>query len=65
MRGGALAADKVGLMDPQGFVRGNHNLYEPLRFIDIHTSWNAATNKYGHSEVAQEILEIADAWGQS
>lgn len=57
---GCTAANIVGLRDGQGFVRTGIN--EPIRFIDVHTSWNPLTNRYGHSEQAQALVDTINAW---
>ena len=59
MKASAKAMSYVGLRDPQGFLELNEGAYEPLRLIDVHTSWNAVTGRYGTSGVADEILEVA------
>ncbi|KAI0697583.1 hypothetical protein BC835DRAFT_1413619 [Cytidiella melzeri] len=57
---GCDAANTVGLKDCQGFIKPGIN--EPLRFIDIHTSWNSQTKKFGHSGLAAELVEVITAW---
>ncbi|KAI0724977.1 hypothetical protein C8Q72DRAFT_786381 [Fomitopsis betulina] len=59
---GCNAANKVGLQDCQGYVKpGNH---EPIRFVDIHTSWNPQTKHYGTSSLAAELVKTIAAWGK-
>lgn len=57
---GCIAANKVGLRDGQGFVRTG--IIEPIRFVDVHTSWNSTMKKYGHSEQAQALVDTINAW---
>ncbi|OCH83723.1 hypothetical protein OBBRIDRAFT_872009 [Obba rivulosa] len=59
---GCNAANQVGLKDCQGFIKSG--IAQPLRFIDIHTSWNPSTHTFGHSEQAAELVEAIVAWGQ-
>ena len=61
IKGGCDAANKVGLQDCQGFVKPG--ITEPVRFIDVHTSWNEKTQKFGHSEQAAGLVEVIDKWG--
>ncbi|KAI0697585.1 hypothetical protein BC835DRAFT_1413621 [Cytidiella melzeri] len=61
-KGGCDAANKVGLRDPQGFVKPG--IYEPLRFIDIHTSWDPVLNVFGFSGKAAELVEVITKWGE-
>ncbi|EPS94957.1 hypothetical protein FOMPIDRAFT_1062930 [Fomitopsis schrenkii] len=58
---GCNAAKKVGLQDCQGFVKPG--ISEPVRFIDVHTSWNPQTGKYGTSSLSEELVETIAAWG--
>ncbi|EED84458.1 predicted protein [Postia placenta Mad-698-R] len=60
-KGGCDAANVVGLKDCQGFVKAG--IREPLRFIDVHTSWNQRTKKFDHSEEAQALVDVIDTWG--
>ncbi|EPS93368.1 hypothetical protein FOMPIDRAFT_92428 [Fomitopsis schrenkii] len=58
--GGCDAAKKVGLQDCQGFVKPG--IGEPVRFIDVHTSWNPQTKRYGTSSLAEGLVETIAAW---
>lgn len=60
-KGGCDAANKVGLNDCQGFVKPG--ITEPLRFIDVHTSWNDKKKEFGHSGLAAELVEVIEHWG--
>jgi len=59
MKTSAKAMSCMGLRDPQGFLKLNKGAYEPLQLIDMHTSWNAVTGRYGTSGIADKILEVA------
>ncbi|KAH7883470.1 hypothetical protein F5I97DRAFT_1939215 [Phlebopus sp. FC_14] len=61
-KAGCDAANKVGLRDPQGFVKAG--IFEPLRFIDVHTSWNDRKNDFDHSGEAQALVDKIDAWAK-
>jgi len=58
---GCEGAKTVGLTDCQGFVQAG--ISEPIKFIDIHTSWNPATKTYRPSERAQKLVDEIVAWG--
>ncbi|EPS93371.1 hypothetical protein FOMPIDRAFT_60893 [Fomitopsis schrenkii] len=60
---GCDAAKAIGLQDCQGFVKPG-NTTQPIRFIDIHTSWNDRTGKYGSSTLADQLVEEIDAWAK-
>ena len=61
VKGGCEGAKKIGLQDCQGFVNKSTTT-EPVRFIDVHTSWNEKTGKYGTSALADELVSTIDAW---
>ncbi|KLO13171.1 hypothetical protein SCHPADRAFT_828441 [Schizopora paradoxa] len=60
---GCEVAMKVGLKDCQGFLKTG--ITQPLRFIDVHTSYTKATGKYGYSGDADEILTLIKDWPTS
>ncbi|KAJ7118616.1 hypothetical protein C8R43DRAFT_1137171 [Mycena crocata] len=60
--GGCNAASQVGLTDCQGFVQHGQYVYEPLCFIDVHTSWNQQTGRYNPSAAANALVETIRAW---
>ncbi|KZT64544.1 hypothetical protein DAEQUDRAFT_717868 [Daedalea quercina L-15889] len=59
---GCNAAKTIGLKDCQGFIKKDIN--EPVRFVDVHTSWNAQTHKYGSSGLADELVDVVKDWGK-
>lgn len=59
---GCDGANTVGLKDCQGFIHSG--ISSPIRFIDIHTSWNAQLKKYGTSEQAQMLVDTIVEWGK-
>ena len=62
---GCAAAVKVGLKDCQGFVIAQPPTpikWEPIVFIDIHTSWNANSQTFGPSVEANEMLDVINKW---
>jgi len=63
IKGGCDSANIVGLQDCQGYVRAG--AYEPIAFIDVHTSWNPQTGKFGYSQQAQDLVSTIVAWGTS
>ncbi|KLO12975.1 hypothetical protein SCHPADRAFT_890369 [Schizopora paradoxa] len=60
---GCNAAMKVGLKDCQGFIKTG--IYEPLRFIDVHTGWNKSKGSYDYSEQAVALVDAITAWPTS
>lgn len=63
VKGGCQSAENVGLQDCQGFVKQGAG--EPLIFIDVHTSWNPQTQKYGFSQQAVDMVTDITNWGTS
>lgn len=63
IKGGCDSASVVGLQDCQGYVKAG--AYEPIAFIDVHTSWNAQTGQFGYSQQAQDLVATIVAWGTS
>lgn len=59
---GCAGANEVGLRDCQGYIKTG--ISEPIRFVDVHTSWNPQTRKYGHSGQAQQLVDTIAAWGK-
>lgn len=59
---GCDAANILGLKDCQGYIKTGNP--EPIRFVDVHTSWNEQTHKYGHSEQATELVDTITAWAK-
>ncbi|KAI5984674.1 hypothetical protein EDD15DRAFT_2583315 [Pisolithus albus] len=62
IKAGCERAKAVGLQDCQGYVKRRWS--EPIVFIDVHTSWNAQQKKFGHSEKANEMVDIITEWGR-
>jgi len=58
MKVSTKAMSYVGLRNSQGFLELNEGTYESLQLINVYTSWNAVTGRYGTSSVADEILEV-------
>ncbi|KAI6110178.1 hypothetical protein EV401DRAFT_1869782 [Pisolithus croceorrhizus] len=61
IKAGCESARAVGLQDCQGYVKGGR--YEPIVFIDVHTSWNARQGRFGTSQQAIDMINIIIAWG--
>ncbi|KAI6110176.1 hypothetical protein EDD16DRAFT_1483638 [Pisolithus croceorrhizus] len=61
IKAGCESAKAVGLQDCQGYVKAGR--YEPIVFIDVHTSWNAQQKKFGSSQQAIDMVDIITAWG--
>ncbi|KAI6014175.1 hypothetical protein EDC04DRAFT_2578949 [Pisolithus marmoratus] len=61
IKAGCESAETVGLQDCQGYVKAGK--YEPVVFIDVHTSWNPQKNKFGSSQQGIDMVSIITAWG--
>ncbi|KAI5983902.1 hypothetical protein EDD15DRAFT_1829550 [Pisolithus albus] len=61
IKAGCESAEVVGLQDCQGYVKAGR--YEPIVFIDVHTSWNAQQQKFGTSQQAIDMVDDITKWG--
>ncbi|KAI5984671.1 hypothetical protein EDD15DRAFT_2583310 [Pisolithus albus] len=61
IKAGCESAKTVGLQDCQGYVKAGR--YEPIVFIDVHTSWNAQQKKFGTSQQAIDMVDVITKWG--
>ncbi|KAI6013065.1 hypothetical protein BKA83DRAFT_4063662 [Pisolithus microcarpus] len=61
IKAGCESAEAVGLKDCQGYVKTGK--YEPIVFIDIHTSWNVQQKKFGTSQQAIDMVDDITKWG--
>ncbi|KAM6495387.1 hypothetical protein JOM56_008093 [Amanita muscaria] len=61
IRAACISASKVGLQDCQGYVQAG--AFEPITFLDIHTSWNPQMKQFGPSRHTADLLVDLDNWG--
>lgn len=38
--------------------------FDTLRFIDIHTGWNAQKKKYDPSGLADDLVDVIEKWAK-